>query len=290
MRKPPIAVLLIGAFLLVAAPALAGTTGKIMGRVTDAEGQPLPGASVMIEGTRRGTEADTEGVYFLLAVPPGKHTLVASIIGYAQQPKEDVVVSADFTSNAFFELAESPVELDRVVVHADRWRRPPVVPDRTSTVHVVSAEEIELVPIVKTTGELVSLRPGVDLAGTYAIRGADVSYGTNPLIGYTGKHVANDVYVMVDGVRIPNQDGHSALLFAGVNRSVVQEVSVETGVLSAEYGDAQVGAVNIVTRDGGKQVHAWTEFLYELPGKKHFGPNVYADPIHRDHMKWNDPE
>ncbi|MDP6775350.1 MAG: TonB-dependent receptor [Candidatus Latescibacteria bacterium] len=284
------AVALVLLMFLPAPPATAGTTGKIMGRVTDAEGRPLPGASVMIEGTQRGMEADSEGVYFLLAVPPGHHSLVASMIGYSTQRKSGVVVSADFTSNAFFGLAESPVELDRMVVEAHRWQRPPVDLDRTSTVHVVSAEEIEQTPIIRTTGELVSLQPGVDQAGTYAVRGSGSSWGNTPRTWGTHWNYPNDVFLIIDGVRVPNQDGHSAILFAGVNKSVVQQVSIETGVLPAEYGDAQAGAVNLVTREGGRDLHGWTELHYEPAGRKHWGSNVYEDPMHRDHMRWDDPE
>ena len=290
MRHPYIATSLATLLLAIASLASSGTTGKIMGRVTDAEGDPLPGASVMIEGTQRGTEADADGVYFLLAVPPGHHTLVASMIGYATQRKEAVVVSADFTSNAFFGLEECPVELDRVVVAAHRWRRPPVDLDRTSTVHVVSAEEIEQAPIVRTTGELVSMQPGVDQAGTFSVRGSHVSWGTNPRAWGTQWNEPNDVSLIIDGIRIPNQDGNGALLFAGVNKSAMQQISIETGVLPSEYGDAQAGAVNIVTREGGRDFHGWTELHYEPAGRKHWGPSVYDDPIHRDHMKWDDPE
>jgi hypothetical protein len=101
--------------------------------------------------------------------------------------------------------------------------------------------------------------------------------------------VGNDANVMIDGIRLSNKDGHSALLFTGVNKSAVQQLSVETGVTSAEYGDAQAGTVNIVTQEGGKDLHGWMEFGYEPPGKKHWGANIYDSPIHRDHMKWNDP-
>ena len=279
--------------LLLALPAsraFGGTTGKIMGRVTDPEGDPLPGASVIIEGTQRGTEADADGVYFLLAVPPGHHTFVASMIGYATQRKEGVVVSADFTSNAFFKLEESPVELDRVVVVADRWQRPPVEIDKTSTRYILTAEEIEQAPIIKTTGELISLQPGVDLAGTFAVRGSDIAWGNTPRAWGTLRKPSNDTCVMIDGVRVANKDGHSAILFTGVNKSAVQQISVVTGVTSAEYGDAQGGTINIVTQDGGRAAHGWMETNFHPAGKKHWGADIYDAPEHRDHMRWDDPE
>lgn len=48
----------------------AGTTGKLTGQVTDEQGLPLPGASVVIEGTKRGSVTDEEGVFLILSIEP----------------------------------------------------------------------------------------------------------------------------------------------------------------------------------------------------------------------------
>lgn len=69
-------------FFVLIHPIHAGTSGKITGQVTDEHGDPLPGASVVIEGTTRGTTTDSEGIYFLLSVDPGRINLIASMIGY----------------------------------------------------------------------------------------------------------------------------------------------------------------------------------------------------------------
>lgn len=276
--------------LLIALPlsgAFAGSTGKITGRVIDSSGSPLPGASVVIEGTQRGAIADADGFYVIIAVDPGLYDLTASLVGYSNVTKQDAEVKVDYTTTIDFDLKEQAIEAAEIVVTAERS---PVEADKTSTKYVMTAEDIEQAPIIKTTGEFVSLQPGVDQAGTFSVRGSDISWGDTPRAWGTQSAPANDVYVLVDGVRIPNQDGHYAKLFTGVNKSAVQEISIETGVTSAEYGDAQAGTINIVTQDGGKAFHGWSEVNYEPSGQKHWGDNIYDTPEHRDHMQWDDPE
>ncbi|OGG44397.1 MAG: hypothetical protein A3F84_00800 [Candidatus Handelsmanbacteria bacterium RIFCSPLOWO2_12_FULL_64_10] len=265
--------------------AFAGTTGKIAGRIMDDKGASLPGASVVIEGAKRGAVTDKDGFYTILSVEPGNYSLTASLVGYGKVTKRGVNVIVDYTAKVDFRLKEEAIQAAEVVVTAER---PAVEPDKTSTKHVLSEDEIRQAPIVKTTGEFVSLQPGVDQAGTFSIRGSDINRGARPEGGGDYPYLGNDVYVMIDGVRIANNDGHSALLFTGVNKSAIQQLSVETGVTPAEYGNAQAGTVNIVTQEGAQKPHGWMEFQYEPAGKKHWGANVYDAPENRDHMKWKD--
>ena len=60
----------------------AGIVGKLNGVVADATGAPLPGANVVIQGTRRGATTDTEGYFLILSVEPGRYKLEASMVGY----------------------------------------------------------------------------------------------------------------------------------------------------------------------------------------------------------------
>ena len=104
--------------LLFALPhqAPCGTTGKIMGQVTDTAGNPIPKANVVLEGTRRGAEAEEDGIFFLLLVEPGVHTLIASHVGYRTQKRTGVVVSSDYTTNVSFELEALPIPLNELIV------------------------------------------------------------------------------------------------------------------------------------------------------------------------------
>ena len=122
----------------------AGTVGKVNGVVTDAAGQPLPGANVVIEGTRRGATTDNDGYYLILSVDPGRYELTASMVGYATAVKQNALVQADFTTRVDFTLEEAALEAAEMVVVAER---PPVEPDRTSTRYVINLADIQAVPL-----------------------------------------------------------------------------------------------------------------------------------------------
>ena len=111
-------------------PATAATRGKIVGRITDDKGSPLPGANVVVVGTRQGAIADPDGYYVILLVEPGAYRLEASLIGYRKVAKEGVKVVVDYTSKVDFQLTEAPLEAQEVVVQAER---PLVEHDKTAS-------------------------------------------------------------------------------------------------------------------------------------------------------------
>jgi TonB-linked SusC/RagA family outer membrane protein len=82
----------------------------VTGTVTDNNGEPLPGVSVLIKGTGQGTLTDMDGV-FNLQVPDGNTTLVFSYIGFLSQ---EVTVGSN--RNFAIKLVESTSDLDEVVV------------------------------------------------------------------------------------------------------------------------------------------------------------------------------
>ena len=220
--------------LLVALPAVAQTTGKIAGVVRDAEGNPFPGANVRIEGTTRGASADADGAYFIIGVPSGTYTVAASLIGFRTARVTDVAVRVDRTTEIDFVLEEELGELGEVTVVADAAL---VEPDRTSASAKVTGEEILALP-VDSFQETVALQAGVttDQAGGIHIRGGRSS----------------EVKYYVDGVAVSNPFSNG--LAVPVENSAVEEVEVISGTFNAEYGQANSGIVNIVTRSGGAEL------------------------------------
>ena len=82
--------------VLVSTSAWGGQTGKVTGRITDAEtGEPLPGANVLLEETSMGASTDLEGYYVILNISPGTYDLKVSMMGYTQQGVEGLKVSLD---------------------------------------------------------------------------------------------------------------------------------------------------------------------------------------------------
>jgi hypothetical protein len=81
--KRMIAPILVLAIALVP-PLWSGTTGKIAGIVTDkANGEPLPGANIVVVGTTLGAAADLNGQYTILEVSPGTYSVQVSYLEYS---------------------------------------------------------------------------------------------------------------------------------------------------------------------------------------------------------------
>lgn len=223
---------LLGLCLLVPT-LLAGTTGKISGVVRDSRTkEPLPGVNLIIQGTTLGASSAVDGRYVILNVPPGRHNLIASFIGYRRYEVNDLRVSIDFTTTQDVDLVEGSVELDAVVIQAER--SPLIRQDLTNPVASISSEAIEALPVTDIS-EVIGLQAGitVDDDGSIHIRGG----------------MGNEIAYTLNGMNINNPYGNTRSV--GVATNAVQEVSVSSGTFSAEYGSALSGVVNYVTRDGG---------------------------------------
>src|SRR5262249_28950084 len=125
-------------------PALAGTTGKLSGRIVDKKKQSLPGVTLLVTGTHLGALTDLDGRYTVVNVPAGTYQLKVQLLGYRPVTVTDVHVSPDKTTTLDLEMEESPVEMKEVVVSG----KSPVVDVRqTSTIASVSKDEIAHLPV-----------------------------------------------------------------------------------------------------------------------------------------------
>ena len=210
----------------------AGTTGKIAGRVVDAQTKEgLPGANIIIEGTTLGTVTDLDGKYIILRVSPGVFSLRAKLIGYGEIRYDRIQVSIDKTTTVHFSLSQTVLESGQsVVVTATR---PLVERDLTSTIASVNAEVIARLP-VDNMHDVVNLQAGVVDGHFRGGRSGEVAYLIDGIS-------TNDVY-----------SGNSAVQ---VENTSIQEIQIISGTFNAEYGQAMSGIVNVVTKEGGDRYH-----------------------------------
>ncbi len=224
---------------------LAGTTGKLSGKVTDAQsGESLIGANVLINGTNLGAATNADGNFIILNIPPGSYTVKVSYLGYETTLFEGVKIVVDQTTNLPAQLKPKSIQVGEVVVTA---KTPLIQKDLTSSISVLTREEIEALPVSSFT-ELLSLQAGVVGSGSNLhIRGGR----------------SNEVAYLVDGMYV--QDPLLGGLATQINNDAIQEMSLLSGTFNAEYGNALSGVVNIVTRDGsdhysGKLEYRTSEF------------------------------
>ena len=232
------------------------TTGKIAGRITDkGTGDPLPGANVILVGTKFGATADVNGDYFILQVQPGVYEAQASLVGYHTVSKTNVVVSLDRTSSVDFALTESAMALSEITVVAER---PPIELEVSYAQTILKAAEVNQAPVGPRLRDAFATQAGVDTDNWgITIRGA----GEEELL-YT-----------MDGVGM--KDNRNNRPYSSFSKTALAEVQILTGGFSAEYGDARSGIINVVTKEP-RQFTVSADARYNPAGRKHFGPEVYS--------------
>ena len=135
--------------------SIAGTTGKIAGRILDKDsGDPVPGVNIYIENSSLGAASDGDGFYIINNIPPGYFDVVFSAIGYQNQKNTNVKVSADFTSNLDVQLSPQILEGETIVVEAEA---PLVRRDLTSSHIAIDSDQIESLP-VENISQILSLQ------------------------------------------------------------------------------------------------------------------------------------
>ncbi|MGE5498567.1 MAG: carboxypeptidase regulatory-like domain-containing protein, partial [Syntrophothermus sp.] len=249
-RIPFLSVFLI---LLTALQLFAGTTGKIAGRVTDkATGEPLPGVNVAVRGTYLGGTTGEDGYYVILNVPPGTHSIIASMIGYANVTVNEIRVRIDETSPVNFSMMTQAIEAASVSVIAERNI---VKQDVSTSVSEVQPDEMSELPVT-TINDIVRLQAGVEEG--FVVRGG----------------AADQLLFQIDGITL--RDPRNNQPISSVALSSIQEVSIERGGFNAEYGQVRSGIINIVGREGAiDSYYGSFQTKYSPATPKHFGMSVF---------------
>jgi outer membrane receptor protein involved in Fe transport len=230
--------------------AVAGTTGKITGRVFDqGTGVALPGVNVIITGTSMGAASNLNGEYFILNVPVGTYTMTASMMGYTPLAVQNVQVSADLTVIIDFPLEETQLDIVKeVVVVAER---PIVERDVTSSSTRLSGSDIERMPVTTFTDVVANQAGAVETGGAFS-GGLHIRGGRdNEVVYVVDGVVANDPVYMQRGVNIET--------------NAIAEMSVISGGFNAEYGEAMSGIVNIITKEGTPNYGGTIEYTTDFP-------------------------
>jgi len=202
--------------------AVWGQTGTISGVVRDQEnGETLPGANVMIEGTVTGASTGIDGSFMLQNVPAGNVRLNASFIGYIPTTITVRVVAGQ-TSTADFLLQPEITALEELVVIGYGVQRKS---DRTGAVASITTEEMNrgvlLDPIQglqgKVAGVLISKKGGDPNAGfDIKIRGASsLTTSTRPLFVIDGVPGADPTTIAPEDIETFNvlKDASAAAIY-----------------------------------------------------------------------------
>lgn len=247
--------------LAVAVSAQGTTTGSIAGRVTDAQGGVVPGASVTLSSEQgsRSVVTDGRGRFLVPYLTPGGYTVHVERHGFTPVEQRDVRVRLGQRVEVAYTLSVGDLkELLEVTASSSV-----VDVSSTTTGGVLDSDQLARLPVPRQLAETLYMVPGVS-SSTGAGR-------ANPSIA--GASGLDNQYV-VDGVNITNQGwgslGVYSLVFGsigtGVTTDFIQETEVKTGGFEAEYGQATGGVVNVITRSGGNAFHGSVYGYWRAPG------------------------
>ena len=260
---------LAAAVVLLAPPARAGTTGKLVGRVTDEKKQPLAGVNIRLEGLRLGTASDETGNYFIIGIPAGTYVVRANLLGQAPYVAENVQVAPDYTTTLNVTLRTEAVQLSEVRVEAER---PLLQKDATGTTRFISSDDIQKLP-TRGYRDAAAQQTGVV---NFKLNIDNESQNSPTLIVRGGR--PNETAYYVDG--FSQQDPLTGTSNTSISNNAIEEVVVLTGGFNPEYGRVMSGAVNVITREGSKKYSGALESVSDVlsgawAGAPKTGYNVY---------------
>jgi outer membrane receptor protein involved in Fe transport len=237
--------------LLGAAPALAQATSSLKGRVLDESGEPLPGVVVKLANPSAPVGkpvmiTDLDGHFFFPSLPPGReYTLTASVPDYATVVAGPLELKAGRETRLDLTLRKSSDLQETVRVEA----RGDVVDISTTAVETAyNSEFIEGLPLVgRSFEDLLVLAPGItdaDGDGNVNVRG---SRETGLQLRLDGSNVTNPV---------------TGLSAQNVNLESIEELELVTAGAAAEYGRADGGFANVITKSGGNDTTGSLKLFY----------------------------
>lgn len=208
---------------------------KITGKVTDSSGSPLPGVSILVKGTTKGTITDADGKYTLLNINDDAILQISFIGMQSQEIKVGGKINFDFT------MLEETIGLEEVISIGYQTK---VKGELTGSVANISGETIKNSSSGNTLKSLQGRLPGVIIND----RGGDVGLDSRMDIFIRGKSTwgDNSPLLIVDGIPREIND----LKF--ISQDDVESISVLKDASAAIYGASAANGVIVMTTKRGK--------------------------------------
>ena len=222
----------------------------VSGTVSDNAGQPLPGVSVLVKGTKTGTQTDFDGKFSIKATP--SQTLVFSYIGMKTQE----VKAANASVNV--KLSSSAIELEGAVVTAMGVKKSKKALGYAS--QEVKGNDIADTPVTNFADALSGEVAGLDIQSFGTLGGS-----ANIIVrGFKSLYGSNQALIVIDGTPVLNETNNSSDVTSGrggydygnaasdINPDDIESINVLKGAAAtALYGSrASNGALVITTKKG----------------------------------------
>ena len=222
----------------------AGAQGTIRGTLfDDANGEAVPFANVVLDGTKYGCATDLSGFFLINKIPYGTYKLRVRFVGYEDYTQE-VTVSGTRPITLTIRLKPASQMLQEVVISDNKIEEKRM--QTQVSVEKVTAAQIQQMPSIGGQADIaqyMQVLPGVsstgDQGGQLYIRG--------------GSMIQN--LCLLDGMIVYNPF-HSIGLYSIFETDIILNADIYTGGFGAEYGGRLSSVMDITTRDGNKRRHS----------------------------------
>lgn len=215
-------------------------TGSISGIITDENGIYLPGATVLLDQTSKGTNTDFDGKFTLLNVKVGKHIINVTFIGY-ENIQQEVTVNENNTAVVKIILKPNTTLLDEITISTAIGGEAKAInkqKSNTNITNVISTDQIGKFPDANI-GDAVKRVPGITMQVDQGEARNIIVRGLSPQLNS----------VTLNGSRIPSAEGDNRNIQMDLIPSdMIQTIEVNKAVTPDMDADALGGSVNLVTR------------------------------------------
>ncbi len=208
--------------------------GSIMGTVMDESGGVLPGVTVTATHQDRGTErvevTDAQGKFRFVQLPLGPYRVEAALSGFETQIRNNIRVAPDKSTDLELRLGLAATATE-ITVTAEA---PVVDPTNVTQTTSVTVDEFEKAPIGRSYQTIAALAPGISN-----------NSGGNP---NSNGALSSSNQFLYDGVDAT--DPTTGTFGSNMNFEAIQEVTVLTNGVSAEYGRSTGAIISVITKSG----------------------------------------
>jgi hypothetical protein len=244
--------------LLAIGTLFADQTGEIRGKVTDEQGEALPGVSITAKSPKlqgiRAARSERDGTFRLPLLPVGSYSLTYELSGFEKLTTIDNEVSLGFTSTLSIVLKAAGVAKE-VTVTA---QNPLIDKTKGDNSYRLKSDDLAHLPTqARNLAEIISYTPGVTGVRVNTVSGGgdlgEDLYGSEAgLPSFRGEGQEGNNW-FVDGLSYKGFFQNEPVL--SINYDAWEEIEIVSDGFSPDMGDALGGFVNIVTKSGGNEIH-----------------------------------
>ncbi len=234
---------------------------KVTGQVREAaNGQPVYGATIMLENTSVGTATDQFG-NFTISIPKGRQSLKIKAVGMRDLERKVIVYS---DGNMQIDLLENIVSLNEVVVRSERDRN---VNSTQMGIEMISLKTIKQIPAVMGEPDVLRIMqtlPGVKTVG-------EASTGFNVRGGAVDQNL-----ILYNATTVYNPS-HLFGFFSAINADFIKEVELYKSSIPSRYGGRLSSVMHMTPKFGNKKKISGTAGIGLLTSKISVGGPIIKD-------------